>query len=471
MSLLHHKIGFYFLSLLSVCVATAAYLQQPLVLAIPIAMLAGYYLLQYPAHLFYLLIVSLPWSIEYQITPALGTDLPDEPFMWLASFAALIILVYRSRSIQFKLLHPLFVLLLLQVIWIALVIPFSTHTIISAKYLLAKLWYLLAFVVLPVFLFRDKEVVKKSAVLLVCSMMLFVMYALMRHATFDFSFEKINTALEPFYRNHVNYSALLVCIIPLLIAFLHSAEKRWLKVFFSILLVLALTAVFLSYARGAWVAVAAGAVAYWLLKKRFLFFSFLVAATIAIGAFCWMAINNNYLRFAHNYNTTIFHSDFSQHLTATYQMKDVSTAERYHRWIAAVRMSGDSWQTGFGPNTFYENYKPYTVPAFKTWVSSNPEKSTVHNYFLLLLVEQGVVGLLLFLTLLGSLFWWVQKLYHQLTDDFWKRAMGVAAVVLTMVCVLNFLSDLIETDKIGSVFYLCVAVVIVATRFLPYKKN
>jgi hypothetical protein len=31
-----------------------------------------------------------------------------------------------------------------------------------------------------------------------------------------------------------------------------------------------------------------------------------------------------------------------------------------------------------------------------------------------------------------------------------------------MQCILNFLSDLIETDKVGSVFYLCLSFLIIA---------
>jgi hypothetical protein len=33
-----------------------------------------------------------------------------------------------------------------------------------------------------------------------------------------------------------------------------------------------------------------------------------------------------------------------------------------------------------------------------------------------------------------------------------------------MECVINFLSDLIETDKVGSIFYLCIAVLVIADR-------
>ncbi|MGN6399401.1 MAG: hypothetical protein ACTHMD_03040, partial [Flavisolibacter sp.] len=111
---------------------------------------------------------------------------------------------------------------------------------------------------------------------------------------------------------------------------------------------------------------------------------------------------------------------------------------------------------------FYENYKSYAVPAFKTWVSKNEEHSTVHNYFLLLIIEQGFVGLLLFLLLLGSLFWYAQKIYHRTREQFWKTTIAAVSAILVMICTVNFLSDLIETDKVGSVFYLSVAVLIIA---------
>ena len=113
----------------------------------------------------------------------------------------------------------------------------------------------------------------------------------------------------------------------------------------------------------------------------------------------WIKADDRYLQYAHDYRTTIFHHDFREHLQATYQLKDVSTAERFYRWIAGVRMIKDNALTGYGPNTFYNNYKPYAVPAFKTWVSDNKEHSTVHNYFLLIAIEQGIPGLLFFLLL------------------------------------------------------------------------
>jgi O-antigen ligase len=125
-------------------------------------------------------------------------------------------------------------------------------------------------------------------------------------------------------------------------------------------------------------------------------------------------------------------------------------------------MVKDYWQTGTGPGTFYPAYMGYTIVAFKTWVSRNDDHSTVHNYFLLTLIEQGAIGLLLLLFLIGYLFYSAQRIYWYTNDIFWKKTAAIVAVILSMICTVNFLSDLIETDKIGSVFYLCIAVLVIA---------
>ena len=125
-------------------------------------------------------------------------------------------------------------------------------------------------------------------------------------------------------------------------------------------------------------------------------------------------------------------------------------------------MSKDRWFTGFGPTTFTRQYKSYTIPAFRTWVSDNREQSTVHNYFLLLLIEQGVAGMLFFLFLLGAMLYKAQAIYHRTNDPFWKTTVVTIASILLMQCTVNFLSDLIETDKVGSVFYLCIAFLLIA---------
>jgi hypothetical protein len=80
----------------------------------------------------------------------------------------------------------------------------------------------------------------------------------------------------------------------------------------------------------------------------------------------------------------------------------------------------------------------------------------------LLIIEQGAMGLLMFLILLGAMFWYAQKIYHRTREKLWKVSMAAVGSILVMQCVINSLSDLIETDKVGSVFYLCLAAIVAA---------
>ena len=428
------------------------------VLLIPFSFLLFYAGWQHNEIIFYLLILSLPWSIEYSFNSSLSTDLPDEPIMWLTTVLFLAYFVLKPSEIFLKTSQPLIVLLVCNLLWILVTTPFSTDWIISLKFFLAKCWYLAAFVFVPLLIYVNKKAIGRSAILFLVSMLSVTVVAVCRHAFYGFKFANINDAVTPFFRNHVNYSAMLVCTVPVLIACYHLSRRR--RSLIMAAMVIVLIALFFSYARGAWLALIIGMLSYWLIRKRRLLVAFIVATILIISSALWLSSNDRYLNYAHDYRTTIFHKNFEEHLVATYKLKDVSTAERFNRWIAGVRMIKDNWLTGYGPNTFYYNYKPYAIPAFKTWVSDNKDHSTVHNYFLLVLIEQGVPGLLFFLLIVGSMLYYAEKIYSRTEDKFYKTTALACGAMTMMIVVVNFLSDLIETDKVGSLFFLCLATLV-----------
>jgi O-antigen ligase len=226
-------------------------------------------------------------------------------------------------------------------------------------------------------------------------------------------------------------------------------------------IIIVLVAILFSYSRGAWLALVIGLATYWLIRKQKLLIAFAATLLLIIAFTFWVSGKDRYLSYSNDYRTTIFHTNFKEHLIATYKLKDISTAERLNRWVAGVRMIKDNWLTGYGPNTFYNNYKSYTIPAFRTWVSDNKEHSTVHNYFLLVFIEQGIPGVLLFLLLVGGMLYYAESLYRRTSDVFYKTAAMACGVMLIMILTVNFLSDLVETDKVGSLFFLCLAVLVV----------
>jgi O-antigen ligase len=230
-------------------------------------------------------------------------------------------------------------------------------------------------------------------------------------------------------------------------------------------------ALILAYSRGAWLALVVGVLAIVAIRKKQMGVLIVLAVTAVLVSTVWLVTDKRYFRFAPDHDKTIFHTDFSQHLSATVELKDVSNAERFYRWVAGARMLAEKPLTGFGPSSFYLHYRPYTVKRFETWVSNNPEHSTVHNYFLLTALEQGIMGLIIFCALYFFMLIRLQKIYHQLHSYFYRAVTLTVTVILVMIGTINFISDMIETDKIGSLFWLCMGMVIVLDNKLREERE
>lgn len=345
--------------------------------------------------------------------------------------------------------------------WLIITCIYAVEPLLSFKYLLAKTWYIVPFVVLPLVVLNTRERLGKMSAYLLVPMLFVVIVILIRHSTYGFSFASIRNIMGPFFRNHVNYSSMLVCLLPVAwcawkLSPAESPHRKW--ILYGI--IIGLAGLLFAYSRGAWIALLAGLAVIWLIRKNKMGFMVMLMVLGVTVSTIWLLTDKNYLRFAPNHDQTIFHTNFGEHMLATVEMKDVSTAERFYRWIAGARMLAEKPVTGFGPNSFYLHYRPYTVKRFETWVSNNPEHSTVHNYFILVALEQGVVGLVLFCFLYFGMLLHAQRLYHQLQSMFYKTVALATGSILVMIGVINCMSDMIETDKIGSLFWLCLGMIV-----------
>jgi O-antigen ligase len=458
-----------------IALIAAALWESFILILIPFILLFFYYGWSRLSTLFYLLIIALPWSIEYSFSAFLGTDLPDEPLMVFISFIVIAYLLFNPGLVRKSVwAHPLVLLLLLHIGWIFITVLLSTDPLVSIKYLLSKGWYILSFFVGGLILFTSKKAITKTSMLFIISLLTVCLVIFIHHAREGFLFININEAAAPFFRNHVTYSAMLVCGIPVLLAMKNLEARKSIRMLLGFSILFVLVALLFSFSRGAWLALFTGLAAAWLVKKRWLLQSFLAGSFFVIVIFCWLKSSDRYLQYAPDYKTTIFHTDFSQHLSATYHLKDVSTAERFYRWIAGIRMIAEKPFAGFGPATFNKNYRPFGLPVFKTWVSKNEEGSTVHNYFLLIAIEQGLPGLFIFLSIVAAMFFYVQHLYNRVHDVFYKQVLVAVSSVVAMIVTVNLLSDLIETDKIGSIFFICMSLIVaidIQTKNETQKKS
>jgi O-antigen ligase len=97
---------------------------------------------------------------------------------------------------------------------------------------------------------------------------------------------------------------------------------------------------------------------------------------------------------------------------------------------------------------------------FKTWVSDNTLNLSCHNYFWLLLCEQGLVGLFLFIAFLGFVLYVIQKTYHNKQSADMKPILAALAASIGIFIIILFFNDLIETSKNGSLFFIYLAILV-----------
>ncbi len=414
---------------------------------------------------YWLLLFCIPLSVQTGLAGhSLSVSLPDEPMMWLFFLLTVVLLAQNpARLPLWFVANPVTLIVLLQLLWLIVAVVFSKVPLLSLKFLIAKTWMLACFFLLPLWVFKTKSDYKKGLWALSVPVLFTVVIIMKRHAAMDFHFSLINSAIGSWYYNHVEYSTILSMIFPLLCVAYPLAERKSKRLGIAILLMvlLLLPAIFLTYARAAILAVVfAGIVALFI---RFRLVNIIMPCFYGLLALLviYLVRDNKYIDFRPDYEQTYMHRGFADHIIATFKGQDMSSMERLYRWIAAVRMSEDEPLTGVGPNGFVHYYKPYTVLSFRTYVSSNPEHSTTHNYFLYVLTEQGWPAMLLYGLLVIVVFAVAQATYHRFTDVFYKNCTLGLVMMFAACFVNNFFSDLVETHKIGALFYLSLSLLVV----------
>ena len=359
------------------------------------------------------------------------------------------------------LLHPITLFLLLHLAWLMLTVFTSANIIVSFKFLLAKFWYVVVCYFLAASILKTEKDVRKFFWIIFIPFIIAVVITLYRHSTYGFSFEDVMYVMQPFFRNHVTYAAILAVFLPFILL-----AKKWYKsnnlIYWGLVAsaIIFVAAVYLSYTRTAYISLIIAWGSYFLIRFKLMKIVSLVSVIILFIGIFNVVNDNHYLEFAPDFETTVSHKNFDDLVNATAQGQDVSTMERVYRWVAAMQMSKESKLVGYGPGNFHDFYKPYAVSSFETYVSENPEKSGIHCYYLMVLVEQGIPGALIFLAFTFFVLIKGENIYHECPTQ--ERKNIVMALLLSIIIIDAFLliNDMVETDKIGSFFFMNIAMLI-----------
>lgn len=435
---------------------------QLILLAIPAVALLAYLCIVDVKKIYWLLIFCIPLSVEVPISTSLATDLPTEPLMVLFLILGLVLLLKEGAKWKASfLIHPLSLLILLHLGWTVATTIASDLFMVSFKFALAKTWYLVAFYFFAGYFIKTKEDFKKFLWVVLIPLTLATVVTIIRHSFFGFSFDKINSVTYPFFRNHVNYAATLVLVLPFV--YLGRAwypKGSTLRLLLGVLTLVFLVAIYLSYTRAAYLSVFIAIASFYIIKYKLVKHALLISA-IAIGLVSYQLYEgNSYMHYAPEFEKAVTHTQFDNLVSATAKGEDISTMERVYRWVAGVFIVKSHPWMGVGPGNFYNFYQKYSLNAFATYVSDNPDRSSIHCYFLLMGVEQGIPGMIIFITLVACVLLYSEKLYHRTKDSQLKVFIMALILSFIVICALLLINDMIESVKVGSFFFLIIALIV-----------
>ncbi|MDA7762373.1 O-antigen ligase family protein [Crocinitomicaceae bacterium] len=410
------------------------------------------YLAVFETEKFFLSIAFLtPLSVNIEeYTDGLGLFLPTEPLLFGLMVLFLFIQI-KSPFLDVRIWrNPIIICVLSYIIWLVFTSVTSTDPLISFKSVLAKLWFIIPLLIFGTHFFRKHENRIIFLWLFIVSCCLVVCFTLVHHSIYGFGEEEGHWVMWPFFKDHTIYGATVALCLPISLALLKQKGSPPLSKAILILLnVILIVGLIFSYTRAAWLSVICASIIGMLVYFR-VNFRFLMGLGLAFSLIIYSQWDNIQLALAkntHEHTTEAFEEKIQSAANVT---TDASNLERINRWDCAIQMFKKEPITGFGPGTYAFEYAPFQDPENQTIISTNfGDMGNAHSEYLGTLSETGLLGLLLFLSIIASIFISAIRLYYKTAiqeNDTKLLIMGII-VSLSSYFIHAFLNNYLDTDK------------------------
>jgi len=418
---------------------------------IPFALIVVYIALFKFDVLFMLLVFFTPLSINIEefTNGAIGLFLPTEPIL----FGMLLIIIFNSffKNIFDKsiVLHPISIVIILQLLWIFMTALSSELPLVSFKFLLTKLWFFIPIYFYGVLFFKKNDNrISLFIWLFISSMTIVIFYTLINHAMYGFDEETGHWVMSPFFKDHTSYGAILALCYPLIIGLYKTNKSPISKAFLIFLLILFAFAIIMSYTRAAWLSLFGAFLVYLLIKfkVKFKYLAFLGFIGIIYIAVNWVEIGHALEKNRAEHATENLDERLESMANVT---SDASNLERINRWTAAYDLWSERPILGWGPGTYAMVYGPKQRAQNLTIIStSSGNRGNAHSEYLGPLAEQGILGMLLMFILVGLIIYYGITVYLKLPDDSMHKTL-VLMVTLGLITYFahGFLNNYLDTDK------------------------
>lgn len=396
---------------------------------------------------------------ELGITQSMDLSIPTEPLMII--FSGIYIINERLKGITNKQIfsHPITQLIFIQLAWMFITTLTSQDIIVSIKYLLSRLWFVISCYFLMTYLFKDISNIKKFIWMYLIGLCSIAIITIVKHSEYNFHHKIADWIVSPFYNDHTAYGAALALFIPATIS-LAIIEKNLFKknilIIFSVILIVA---IILSFARAAWISLIAALLVLITLLLKIKFRTLLI---LFISLFVIIFSFSEEILILMGKNKTDSEGSFYENIVSIYNIKtDASNLERINRWNCAIRMFLDKPIVGFGPGTYQFFYAPYQLSKEKTIISTNfGTGGNAHSEYLGPLAEQGLLGMIIVLALLLSTFSLGYRLCYSIPNkDIRILACGIFLGLVTYFT-HGFFNNFLDTDKLSLPFWGFIAMLV-----------
>lgn len=449
--------------------------QMGLILLIPLALAALFlYFFHFPLFV-RAMVLFTPLSVSFKdLGDGVGMSLPNEAMLMGVGLASIVI-AFRSGILSRRfLLHPITLVIGVQLLWIVVTAFYSLETEVSIKFLIVRLLYVWVFYVFFQVFFTDLKKMTEFLLLYSVGFIPVMFYAMIGLGSHGFIQGYSPAMIDPFYDDHTVFGACLAMLVPVwwLIYRNKSLDEEippWLRNVFPFFIAFFIFCLIFSYSRAAWLSMILVAGVFFAYRFR-LGASLILAFVVVVVTTVVVFKEPIYDRMAQNSlgsNTSLL-----GHATSIADLeKDQSNLERVNRWASAVRMWKERPMMGFGPGSYERHYGGYQVTSQMTNISTmDGDRGDAHSEYLVALSEQGLMGMILIMLLFGMTFSTGLRIAFRAADPKVRLfALGITLGLFTYYF-HGAVNSFLDIDKAALLFWTYTGIVVALDIHFPKSK-
>jgi putative inorganic carbon (hco3(-)) transporter len=398
-------------------------------------------------------------------------SVPSEPLL-IGILFFLILKILLEGGIERRIMrHPISLAILFNLAWMFITAITSDIPVVSFKYLLSRLWFIIPMYYGGLMLFRVKTNIRLFVWAYVTALIVVIFYTSWIHMGYGFSEKAGHWVMSPFYNDHTAYGVILALFIPVMVGFsFDKAVSGKQRILAAISVIILLIALYLSYSRAAWVSVGF-AIGVLILVKLHIRFKWIALSTIGLLAIFFTFQFEILDKLEKNKQDAS--ANFIEHIQSISNISsDASNLERINRWQAALRMFNERPLVGWGPGTYQFEYAPFQRSKEKTVISTNlGDLGNAHSEYIGPLAESGFPGLVSVIFILITVIYTGLNVYKN-AENSQTRLLALSATLgLITYFVHGIMNNFLNTDKASVPFWGLVAIIVALDLYYNTPKE